>query len=223
MREIRTLILISFAILSVRLFAEVDTPSPSHAQPRGRDAGKADSWTKTMNNRAKRGMLHDCFHKVRGDTGRWNDKARLQHAPTIQQKPDNVLLDEWSDQLLDKKLLLTGNDDNGLLFRTRQLDDNDRVWVERIERRANQFIVVAHQAIWQGRYSKNFTYFSIIGVNLGKLEPGKYEAKCIIEPLVFDKFEEPSATADNWPKNERSADEKPMELPITFTVVENPR
>ena len=106
-------------------------------------------------------------------------------------------------------------------FRTRQRDDNDRVWVERIERRENQIVVVANEAIWQGKYFKNFTYFNVIGLNLGKLQPGNYEVKWMIKPLLFDKFDQPSQQGDNWPINERPSAAKPVELSIKFNIVEN--
>ena len=101
-----------------------------------------------------------------------------------------MTLDDWADQLLEKRnFKTTSSDDNWMLFRTRQLDDNDRVWAERIERRGNQITIVVNEAIWQGRYSKTFTYYSVFGVNLGKLEPGEYEVKWIINPLAFKQFE----------------------------------
>jgi hypothetical protein len=130
-----------------------------------------------------------------------------------------VLLDEWSDQLLDREFQPTSDDDNWLLFRSRQLDDNDRMWVERIVRRGNQLTVVAHEAVWRGRYQKNFTHHVVIGVNLGQLEAGTYKARWIIKPLVFDKFDEPGRRVDNWPADERPGDRKPTELPMAFTVV----
>ena len=38
-----------------------------------------------------------------------------------------------------------------------QLDDNDRLWIERIERKGNRITVVLNRAVWQGYYRKNFT------------------------------------------------------------------
>ena len=163
----------------------------------------AQDWTKESKDRAKRAALHDSVQLVRGDSGKWNDEARLQHAPPIQRKPAKMSLDAWADQLLKGKVLLTDTDDSWLIFRTEQLDDNDRVWVERIERRGQQLSVVANQAKWQGKYFRNFTYYQVIGLNLGRLEPGKYEAKWIIQPLVFAKFDGDGKALDsNWPKDE---------------------
>jgi len=60
-------------------------------------------------------------------------------------------------------------DDNCLIFQTRQLDDNDRVWVESVERQGNEFTIVMKEAIWQGYYYKTFTGYEVLVVNLGKL------------------------------------------------------
>jgi hypothetical protein len=127
-------------------------------------------------------------------------------------------LDDWADQLRDPKPEPTRDDENWLLFRTRQLDDNDRVWVERIERRGNEFTLIVHEAIWQGRYFKTFTGYDVIGVRLGKLEPGMYEAKCVIVPLEFREFDARSQMRDNWPKDERVAEKKPIELRVAWSV-----
>ncbi len=189
-------------------------------QPRQRDdAKKGDSWTKMLKDRSERGKLQDAFQLIRGDSGKWRDEPALQHAPPIGQKPMKTSLDDWADQLLEKKdFRAAAGDDNWLIFRTRQLDDNDRLWVERIERNGNQFTIVLSEAIWQGRYMKTFTYYGVFGVNLGQLEPGKYEAKWIVQPLVFKQFEGDGRPMDNWPKDERPAEKKPVELRVAFSV-----
>lgn len=181
------------------------------------------SWTREMKDRAKRDSLHDGSALVRGDSGKWNDDPRLQHAPPIGRKPAKISLDDWADQLLKEEFQLTPDDDSWLIFRTRQLDDNDRVWVERIERRENRFTVVAHQARWLGRYQKTFTYYAVIAVNLGKLEPGKYEVQWVVKPLAFSKFEGDGRPTNNWPKDERPTDGKPAELALTFSVGKSSR
>ena len=181
----------------------------------------AQDWTKESKDRSKRAALHGSVQLVRGDSGKWNDDARLQHVPPIEQKPAKMSLDAWADQLLKKKVELTDTDDNWLIFRTEQLDDNDRVWVERIERRGQQLTVVANQAKWQGKYFRNFTYYQVVGLNLGKLEPGKYEVKWLIQPLLFAQFEGDGKAQNNWPKEERPAAHKPTELRLTFTVNKN--
>jgi hypothetical protein len=179
----------------------------------------AEDWTKEAKDRAKRSALHDSTQQVRGDSGKWNDEARVQHAPPIAQKPAKMPLDAWAEQLLKKKVELTDQDDNWLIFLSEQLDDNDRVWVDRIERRGQQLTVVVNQARWQGKYFRNFTYYQVIGLNLGKLEPGKYETKWLIQPLVFAKFDgDGKPLPDNWPQDERSSATRPTELRLTFTV-----
>jgi hypothetical protein len=182
---------------------------------------QGDAWTRQLADRGQRGTLHDSFQYVRGDSGKWQDEPLLIHAPPISQKPAKVSLDDWADQSLEKKPQLTGDDDNWLLLRSRQLDDNDRVWVERIEREGNQFTLVVNEAIWQGKYLKNFTCYQVFGVNLGQLKPGTYEARCVLKPLVFKQFEGTGQPRDNWPKDERPADRKAVELRTTFTVTSN--
>jgi hypothetical protein len=199
MSRINSLILVSLSIVPMPLLAE--------------------DWTKELKDRARRAALHGSAQSVRGDSGKWNDDARLQHAPPIEKKPAKTTLDAWADQLQKAKVELTDRDDNWLILRTEQLDDNDRVWVERIERRGRQITVIANQAKWQGKYFKNFTYYPVIGLNLGKLEAGKYEVKWVTQPLVFTRFEgDGKPLPDNWPRDERPADKKPGELRLTFTV-----
>jgi hypothetical protein len=175
---------------------------------------------RALKDRTARGALADRREMVRGDTGKWNDRATLQHVPPIEGKPQGLSLDNWAEQLSGKKSAPTPADDNWLLFRTRQLDDNDRVWVERIERRGNEFTVVLSEAIWQGRYSKTFTYYEVVAVNLGKLPPGDYSVKWIVAPHVFERYENPGQPKDNWPKDERPDKAGPVELKTAFSVQE---
>lgn len=183
----------------------------------------AEDWTREAKDPAKRTALHDAGQLVRGDSGKWNDAARLQHAPPLAQKPAKMSLDAWADQLLKMKFEAAKNDDHWLIFRTEQLDDNDRVWVERIERRGRKLTVVANQAKWHGKYFRNFTYYQVIAVNLGKLEPGSYETKWVLRPLTFTKFDGDGKALDtNWPRDERPADQKPTELCLTLNVGKKP-
>ena len=186
----------------------------------GQDAApRGPAWTKTLKDRTQRGTLQDRIQMVRGDSGKWNDNAGLQHAPPLPRKAGKLSLDDWYGQSSEKDVQRTSSDDNWLLFRTRQLDDNDRVWVERIERQGNQFTVIVSEAVWQGRYGKNFTYYNVLGVNLGKLEPGKYKATWIVKPLTFSRFEGSGQPRDNWPREERPAKTKATELSVAFTVI----
>lgn len=184
----------------------------------------AEDWTREAKDRAKRAALHDSAQIVRGDSGKWSDDARVQHAPSIKQKSAKLSLDAWAEQLLKTQVETTDRDDNWLILRTEQLDDNDRVWVERIERRGQQITVVANQAKWQGKYFRNFTYYPVVGLNLGRLEPGKYEVKCILRPLVFARFDgDGKPLPASWPRDERPAGKKSTELQITFTVRDSSR
>ena len=74
------------------------------------------------------------------------------------------------------------------------------------------------EAIWEGRYFKTFTYYGVYGVNLGKLSPGKYQARWVVEPLAFKQFDGDGRPLDNWPKDERPVEKKPVELRLEFTV-----
>jgi hypothetical protein len=180
---------------------------------------RAQDWTKESKDRAKRAALHGGSQLVRGDSGKWNDDAHVLHAPPIARKPAKMTLDAWADQLRKTKPELTDQDDNWLILRTEQLDDNDRVWVERIERRGRQITIVANQAKWQGKYFRNFTYYQVIAVNLGKLDAGKYEVKWVLQPLVFAKFDGDGKALDsNWPKDERPAATKATEIRVTLVV-----
>ena len=179
----------------------------------------AQDWTKENKDRAKRDALHGAFQLVRGDSGKWNDDARLQIAPPPAQKPAKMTLDAWADTLLKKKPTPTELDDVWLILRAAQLDDNDRVWVERITRRGSQITVTAHLAKWQGKYFRNFTYYPVIAVNLGTLEPGKYEATWHLKPWAFSKFDGDGKALDaNWPQDERPLDQKPAEVRLSFVV-----
>jgi hypothetical protein len=177
---------------------------------------------KAVKDRAERGTLSDQRQLVRGDTGKWNDSATLQHAPPLARKPQGMPLDDWADELGEKKPATTAADDNWLIFRTRQLDDNDRVWIEKIERSDNAFTITMHEAIWQGNYFKTFTWYEVTAVNLGKLPAGDYTVRWIVKPLTFKQLEKPrEAQRDyqtNWPIDDQPASGKSAELKTQFTV-----
>ncbi|MFO1483271.1 MAG: hypothetical protein U1F71_07860 [Verrucomicrobiaceae bacterium] len=177
---------------------------------------------KEVKDRAERGTLSDQRQLVRGDTGKWNDAAMLLHAPSPGKRPQGMSLDDWIDELSEKKPAMTAADENWLLFRTRQLDDNDRVWIEKIERSGNEFTITMHEAIWQGHYFKTFTWYEVTAVNLGKLPAGDYTVKWIVKPLVFKQLEKPREAQNNyqtnWPTDDQPGDAKPVELKTTFGV-----
>jgi hypothetical protein len=183
---------------------------------------QADDWTKELKDRAKRASLHDAAQIVRGDSGKWNDDARLQHMPPMVQKPAKMTLDAWADQFLKKKPELTDKDDNWLIFRSQQIDDNDRIWVERIERRGDKINVTARFAKWQGKYFRNFTYYPVIALNLGKLEAGRYDVTWTLHPYAFAKFDGDGKALDaNWPADEKAVAKKAAELRVSFTVAKS--
>lgn len=173
---------------------------------------------KSIKDRSQRGTLSDQRQLVRGDTGKWNDAAMLLHST----KPAGKSLDDWMDELAEKKPAVSAEDENWLLFRTRQLDDNDRVWVEKIVRSGNAFTITMHEAVWQGNYFKTFTYYEVDAVNLGKLPPGDYTVKWIVKPLTFKQLEKPREAQNNyqtnWPTDDQLGEKKPLELKTTFAV-----
>ena len=186
----------------------------SHAY--GQDAPEM---LRTLNDQLDRSHLVDRSERVRGDSGKWRDEAGLQVAPAIARKPAEVQLDDWADQLEQAEPQLTSGEDTWLIFRTQQLDDNDRLWIERIERKGRQITVVLSHAVWQGYYSKNFTWYGVYAVNLGELPAGEYEARWIVSPLKFQQFQDPGNRRDSWPGDEtpdESADR--TELTISFAV-----
>ncbi len=218
------MIIASLVSLAAPLFAQKSTSGKAADQTARQADTRSDvAWTRWLTNRTQRGTLQDGLQKIRGDLGRWSEKSSIQHAPPIGLKPTRVALDDWYDQVLKKEFQLTTHDDNWLLFRTRQLDDNDRVWVEKIERRGNQFTVTISEAVWEGVYSRNFTYYDVFGVNLGKLKPGKYEATCIIKPLAFRKLDGPRGAKVNWPEDDRPSDKATVKQSTAFTVIAAPR
>lgn len=174
---------------------------------------------KSVKDRTQRGTLSDQRQLVRGDTGKWNDTSLLLHSA----KPAGKSLDDWMDELTEKKPAVSAAEENWLLFRTRQLDDNDRVWIEKIERSGNAFTITMHEAIWQGNYFKTFTYYEVDAVNLGKLPPGDYTVTWLVKPLVFKQLEKPREAQNNyqtnWPTDEQPDAAKPLETKIAFKVL----
>ncbi len=184
--------------------------------------GQESQTLKQIKDRSQRGTLSDQRQIVRGDTGKWNDMAMLLHAPSPAERPQGMALDDWIDELGGQQAALTADQENWLLFRTRQLDDSDRVWIEKIERSGNAFTITMHEAIWQGNYSKTFTYYEVDAVNLGRLPPGDYTVTWIVKPLVFKQLEKPrEAQRDyqtNWPADDQPGSAKPVEIKIVFSV-----
>lgn len=142
---------------------------------------------------------------VRGDSGKWNDAPILQVIPPLSKKPRGLNLDHWADTLLENPAIPKAEEEVWLLFRSRQLDDNDRIWVEKVEREGTEITVTMREAIWQGNYFKTFTYYGVLAVNLGTLPAGAYTVKWVVEPLAFSKFDgdarpfAKNGIPQNWP------------------------
>lgn len=155
---------------------------------------------------------------VRGDTGKWNDTPGIQRIPPPSTKPANLSLDDWAEQSHDHPVPSTSGDEQWLFYRTRQLDDNDRVLFSQIERAGNNITVTFREAIWQGYYNKTFTYYEAIAVNLGLLPEGDYTLKVVIEPLVFRQFDGDGKPKANWPKDTEPGKGDPVEITLSFTI-----
>ncbi len=188
------------------------------SEPATTAAPPGKAWVRSLTDRGERGTLQDEFQYVRGDSGKWNDDPILQLAPPLARKPAQLRLDDWADQLLEQDVKLRPGDETWLLLRTRQLDDNDRVWIDRIERRGARFTIVVNEAIWQGRYQKTFTYYSTFGINLGKLDAGRYTVTVLMQPLTFQRFDGDGRPRENWPQDERPAEKMAVELRQAFDV-----
>lgn len=169
-----------------------------------------------------RGSLSEERQIVRGDTGKWSDAAEVCVVPPLARKPAGLALDAWLEESAGRAEELAAGDEVWLLYRSRQLDDNDRLWIERIERSGNAFTVTLHEAIWQGDYFKTFTYHEVGAVNLGRLPAGEYTLTWRILPLQFRQLEKPrEAQRDyvtNWPVDAQPDAGEPVILTARFRV-----
>lgn len=179
---------------------------------------------KLVKDGAERGRLSDARQIVRGDSGKWSDVAELRPAPPLARKPAGLALDAWLEEMADRAVELAAGEEVWLLYRSRQLDDNDRLWIERIERSGKAFTVTLHEAIWQGDYFKTFTYHEVGAVNLGRLPAGEYTVTWRVLPLQFRQLEKPrEAQRDyvtNWPIDAQPGAGEPVVLTARFRVRE---
>lgn len=154
---------------------------------------------KSIDSPSERGTIEDKSERIRGDSGKWRDDARLQVAPSPD--PDAPSFDDWADGLPDDPGSFEAGKEVWLIYRTEQLDDNDRVWVESVKRdlENGKITVVFARATWQGNYRKNFTWYSATGVNLGPLPAGNYEVEWIEKLFEFRQFDDPAKRQDAWP------------------------
>jgi hypothetical protein len=185
---------------------------------------QGSEWTRTLTDAVVRGKLQDAFQFVRGDSGKWSDETTLIPA-TLDPTQAGIRIDDQ----LDRKLAATAGplpsgQDVWLLVRTRQYDDNDRIWIERIERRGNRISVVMDEAIWQGKYFKTFTYYETYGVNLGKLAPGEYTVEWTIRPRRFQRFAgDGKPLPENWPQDDVASGKGDAVIRTTTTVAGDSR
>jgi beta-lactamase regulating signal transducer with metallopeptidase domain/Leucine-rich repeat (LRR) protein len=157
-----------------------------------------------------RGTLHDAYQH--NAAGKPTKRDELQVAPPIDKLSIDVDLETLFEVLKQKRIRFSSSGNTWLLFRSKQLDDNDVEWIERVERSGNEFTVTLRRAIWDGPYKKNITFHDLFGINLGKLPAGKYTVKWIIRRSRFLEFDK-----HRWPKGEKPA--KPVELNTSFRVV----
>ncbi len=169
-----------------------------------------------------RGSLSDERQIVRGDTGKWSDVAEVCVVPPLARQPAGLALDAWLEERAGRAAELRAGEEVWLLYRSRQLDDNDRLWIERIERSGNAFTVTLQEAIWQGEYFKTFTYHEVGAVNLGRLPAGEYTLTWRILPGRFRQLEKPrEAQRDyvtNWPVDAQPDAGEPVILTARFRV-----
>ena len=159
-----------------------------------------------------RGTLRDAGQKVRG--GKSTKRDELQHSHPLKPRHKKAL-DATFENLKESDFQLTTNDDNWLLFRSKQVNDNDIEWIERIEQQGDTFTITMNRAIWDGAdYAKNITYHNVFGVNLGKLPAGKYTVKWMINTSSFATFDE-----RRLPKVLKKSQSKSVVLSATFSVV----
>ncbi len=169
------------------------------------------TWVNAVSEPSDRGTQHFAYQKVRDRRTRNEDQFRhwrMWHRDDIRE------LDEQFDAAGKVRVSYSPRDENLLMFRSRQLNDLDRIWIERVERDGKQFTITAHRAIWGGVYTRNISYFDVFAVRIGKLPAGDYRAKLIIKPLTFMKYDE-----NRWPIGERpSRAERPTELNVDFRI-----
>lgn len=165
-----------------------------------------------IGDRSERGTLADGFERVRGDTGRWRDAAGL----AVVAAPDGAKAAPL-DELADRAEGLVSGKPVWLVYRSRQLDDNDRVWISSIERKGSEIRVEMHEAIWQGYYSKTFTWYGAWSVDLGQLPPGDYHVIWTVKQFTFTKLDDPETRQAGWPEDESDTSEENT-IEAKFTV-----
>jgi hypothetical protein len=154
--------------------------------------------------------LSQVHESVRPSGGATSEKDQLIVVPGP--KPKEQAPSQWFGSGLKAGNDPTADQDTWLLFRSKQLNDNDRMWIERVERADDTFTVTMSRAIWLGRYAANETFHEVHGVNLGKLPAGKYTVKWIVRESGFEEFGK-----DGWPPKDRKPAQS-AELKTNFPV-----
>jgi hypothetical protein len=116
----------------------------------------------------------------------------MQLAPSIEWKDKSQTLAEWSKTLGVKNFQLTETDEAWLLLRGVPLRPGaDRISIDRIERSGNRITVSGSTATLASPYKKAAYFVPHLGINLGKLPAGKYEATWRNTAMQYKRGEKP--------------------------------
>jgi hypothetical protein len=124
-------------------------------------------------------------------------------------------------RLAHKDFAIGEGDDNILLFtmaRSTMREVDDQMWVDKVERKGNNFVVHMQFAEWMGGCGSSAICQAVFAVNIGKLSRGDYTAQWVIDPLQFEHQDQ-----DGWPKDAQPAEitewNKQVTLQVKFSVV----
>ncbi len=132
-----------------------------------------------------RGKLHDAHQKLHGNP-RATINDELLHVPPVDEIAKYTDYDAWFNTIKKRgKVTVAADKNQWVMFRSTQVNDNDRMWIDRIERRGDTFTIHMTRAIWRGVYTRNVTFHELFGVNLGKLPAGRYKAVWVITPAAY--------------------------------------
>ncbi len=139
----------------------------------------------------------------------------IQHAPAYSAAKGS--LSAYDAGMREKDFQLTAADDASLLVRGERLDENDRAWIERVERRGGDILVVVSLARWSGTYYWNTPCRPHFAIDLGRLPPGNYVAACVLERFEFTEF-----APDGRPKDPVPHPEPPPPVQAGFSIAAAP-
>ena len=179
------------------------------------EAEQPNAWAGPIQEPKKREPLHDVLQEVRGKRSKQDQLWVVPGGPHILRMSKEGNLSVWLDTLAFKQqVALMADKDTWLLFRSKQLNDNDRVWIESIDRSKvgrGRIEVVCRRAVWNGRATENATYHPVFGVNLGRLAAGTYEATWVVRECSFREFDE-----ERRPKDIEAVDSEAVHLKKGF-------